>query len=163
MEKKLKVLSALAAALNESDILWAVGASAMLFLRGIVQEFHDIDLLVCEEDIETAKEILLRHGTLLPTAPDDRFGSHHFLEFDVDGVEIDLIASFVVNSEDGQHVCPLLVEDVDGCADVLGEAVSLHALDVWKQYYQWMERTDRVQTIEQYLQAKLMDIEGETT
>ena len=48
MEKKLKVLSALAADLNESDILWAVGASAMLFLRGIVKEFRDIDLLVCE-------------------------------------------------------------------------------------------------------------------
>ena len=44
-DKKLKVLAALAADLNESDILWAVGASAMLFLRGIVPEFRDIDLL----------------------------------------------------------------------------------------------------------------------
>ena len=54
MEKKLKVLAALAADLNESDILWAVGASAMLFLRGIVKEFRDIDLLVCEDDVEIA-------------------------------------------------------------------------------------------------------------
>ena len=44
-EKKLRVLAALAAELNESDILWAVGASAMLYFRGIVPEFHDIDLL----------------------------------------------------------------------------------------------------------------------
>ncbi len=155
MEKKLRVLADLAADLNESDILWAVGASAMLFLRGIVRQFRDIDLLVCEEDVEVAHKILLRRGTPLPTADDQRFGSKHYRKFEVDGVEIDLIAGFVVNSEDGQqHVCPLLVEEVDGCADVFDEAVSLHALDVWKQYYQWMGRTDRVQTIEEYLQAK---------
>ena len=92
-EKKLRVLAKLAAELNESDILWAVGASAMLCLRGIVHEFRDIDLLVCEEDIDVAREILLRHGTLLPAKEDDRFGSRHFLQFDVNGVEIDLIAT----------------------------------------------------------------------
>ena len=89
MEKKLKVLSALAADLNESDILWAVGGSAMLFLRGIVKEFRDIDLLVCEEDVEVAHAILLRHGKQLPVAEDDRFGSKHYRKYEIDGVEID--------------------------------------------------------------------------
>lgn len=154
-QKKLEVLAKLAADLNESDILWAVGASAMLFLRGIVREFYDIDLLVCEEDVEKAKEILLRHGTLLPTQPDDRFGSHHFLEFDVDGVEIDLIAGFVVNSADGkQHVCPLQVEEVDACVDIFEQAIALHSLQVWYKYYTWMGRADRVKTIEEFLEIK---------
>ena len=154
-QKKLNVLAKLAADLNESDILWAVGASAMLFLRGIVQDFHDIDLLVCEEDVEIAKEILLRSGTLLPTQPDDKYGSHHFLEFDVDGVEIDLIAGFVINTEDGkQHVCPLQVEDVDACVDVYDQAVALHSLRVWYEYYALMGRADRVKTIEDYLEIK---------
>lgn len=153
-EKKLRVLAALAADLNDSDILWAVGASAMLHFRGIVPEFHDIDLLVCEEDIDTAREILLRRGTLLPTRPDDKYGSHHFLEFDVDGVEIDLIAGFVVNAEDGRHVCPLEVEDVDGCVDVFDQAVALHSLRRWYQYYSWMGRGDRVKEIEDFLDIK---------
>lgn len=153
--KKLCVLAKLAADLNESDILWAVGASAMLFLRRIVPDFHDIDLMVCPEDIEVAKEILLRHGTLLPSRPDSRFGTRHFLEFDVDGVEIDLIAGFVVNSADGkQHVCPLQVEEVDACVDVADQAVSLHALKTWYEYYTWMGRTDRVKQIEEYLGIK---------
>ena len=155
MEKKLKVLSALAADLNESDILWAVGASAMLFLRGIVKEFRDIDLLVCEEDVEIAAEILLRHGTELPTPEDSRFGSKHYRKFDVDGVEIDLIAGFVVNSADGkQHVCPLEIEEVDACVDVNDVAVSLHALGTWFKYYTWMGRTERVKQIEEYLGIK---------
>ena len=154
-EKKLEVLAKLAADLNESDILWAVGASAMLFLRGIVPEFRDIDLMVCEEDIDVAREILLRHGTLQPVKPDDKFGSRHFLQFDVDGVEIDLIAGFVVNSADGeQHVCPLQVEEVDGCVDVRDQAVSLHSLQVWYQYYTWMGRKDRIQNINDYLEIK---------
>ena len=153
-EKKLRVLAALAAELNESDILWAVGASAMLYFRGIVPEFRDIDLMVCEEGIDTAREILLRRGTLLPTKPDDKFGSRHFLQFEVDGVEIDLIAGFVVNAEDGQHVCPLEVEDVDGCVDVFDQAVALHSLRCWYRYYTWMGRSDRVKQIEEYLEIK---------
>ena len=154
-QKKLEVLAKLAADLNEIDILWAVGASAMLFLRGIAKDFHDIDLLVSEEDVEVAREILLRHGTLLPSGPDSRYDTRHFLEFDVDGVEIDLIAGFVVNSADGkQHVCPLQVEEVDACVDVADQAVSLHALSVWYQYYTWMGRTERVKLIEEYLGIK---------
>jgi len=154
-QKKLNVLAQLAAELNDSDILWAVGASTMLFLRRIVTDFHDIDLMVCEEDIEVAKEILLRHGTLLPTKADSQYDSRHFLEFEVDGVEIDLIAGFVINSADGkQHVCPLQVEEVDACVDVADVAVSLHALSVWYQYYTWMGRTDRVKQIEEHLGIK---------
>ena len=153
-QKKLEVLARLAADLNENDVLWAVGASAMLFLRGIVQDFHDIDLLVCEEEVEVAKEILLRHGTLLPTKPDDKFGSRHFLQFEVDGVDIDLIAGFVVNAEDGQHICPLEVEDVDGCVDVFDQAVALHSLRCWYRYYTWMGRGDRVKEIEDFLDIK---------
>ena len=154
-QKKLEVLAKLAADLNESDILWAVGASAMLFLRGIVQKFHDIDLMVCEEDVEVAKEILLRHGTLLPSEPNGQYGTRHFLEFDVDGVEIDLIAGFVVNSADGkQHVCPLQVEEVDACVDVFDQAIALHSLNVWYQYYTWMGRKDRVKNIEDYFAIK---------
>ena len=154
-QKKLEVLAKLAADLNESDILWAVGASTMLFLRRIVTEFHDIDLMVCEEDIDVAKEILLRHGKLLPTEPDSKYSSRHFLEFDVDGVEIDLIAGFVINTEDGkQHVCPLEVEEVDACVDILDEAVSLHSLQTLYKYYTLMGRTDRVKQIEEYLEIK---------
>ena len=154
-QKKLNVLATLAADLNDSDILWAVGASAMLFLRGIAKEFRDIDLMVCEEDIEVAKEILLQHGTLLPAKEDDHFGSAHFLQFDVDGVEIDLIAGFVINSADGkQHVCPLEVEEVDACVDVFEQAIALHSLQVWYKYYTWMGRTDRVKTIEDFLEIK---------
>ena len=154
-QKKLEVLAKLAADLNESDILWAVGASAMLFLRGMLPEFHDIDLMVCEEEIDVAREILLRHGTLLPTEPDSKYGSRHFLEFDVDGVEIDLIAGFVINTADGkQHVCPLEMEDVDACVDVFDQAVSLHSLRTWYEYYALMGREDRVKTIEEYLGIK---------
>ena len=108
-----------------------------------------------KECSQVAKEILLRHGTLLPTKADSQYDSRHFLEFEVDGVEIDLIAGFVINSADGkQHVCPLQVEEVDACVDVADVAVSLHALSVWYQYYTWMGRKDRIKNIEDYLAIK---------
>jgi len=43
---------------------------------------------------------------------------------------------------------------VDACVDVFDEAVSLHALKVWYEYYTWMGRTERVKQIEEFLGIK---------
>ena len=50
IDEKLRILARIAAALNGAGITYAVGASLLLFLRGIAQGFNDIDLSVLEED-----------------------------------------------------------------------------------------------------------------
>ncbi len=57
IEKKLTILSKIAEELNARGVTWAVGASLLLYFKGIVTAFNDIDLMISEEDYEAAKEI----------------------------------------------------------------------------------------------------------
>ncbi len=78
LEKKLNVPTKIAHVLNERNVVWAVGASMLLYLRGIVDVFHDIDLMVCESDVEKLKEQLLPMGVLAPPKPDQQYKTRHF-------------------------------------------------------------------------------------
>ena len=63
---KLRVLTRIAAALDGRGVTWAVGASAMLYLRGLTDSFHDIDLMTAEEDADAAADVTVtcRQGDL---------------------------------------------------------------------------------------------------
>lgn len=45
IQHKLEILSQIAKKLNEGHVTWAVGGSLLLYFKGIVDEFHDIDLM----------------------------------------------------------------------------------------------------------------------
>lgn len=45
-EKKLEVLCRIAHSLNRGKVLWALGGSLLLYLKGKTDTFHDIDLMV---------------------------------------------------------------------------------------------------------------------
>ena len=51
-ERKLDVLADIARALNQSGVTWAVGGSLLLYFKGKTGVFRDIDLMVCETDVE---------------------------------------------------------------------------------------------------------------
>ena len=55
-DKKLATLAKIARRMNAAGLTWAVGASLMLFLRGRVGDFHDIDIMVAEEQVAQAKD-----------------------------------------------------------------------------------------------------------
>ena len=52
-ERKLDVLADIARALNQSGVTWAVGGSLLLYFKGKTGVFRDIDLMVCETDVES--------------------------------------------------------------------------------------------------------------
>ena len=94
--QKLTVLSKIARVFNENQILWAVGGSMLLYFKGKTDIFHDIDLMVGEKDIDAAKALLLTIGDLLPEKPNPQYKTRHFLEFSVDGVDVDVMAGFII-------------------------------------------------------------------
>ena len=55
--KKILILRRIAHTFNEANITWALGASMLLYFKGITSEFRDIDIMVANEDITSAKEI----------------------------------------------------------------------------------------------------------
>ena len=43
---------------KENNVKWALGCSMNLFCRGIIDDFHDLDLIVAGESIEKVKKIM---------------------------------------------------------------------------------------------------------
>ena len=52
MQKKIELLQKIAHRFNEANIEWALGASMLLYFKGIISEFHDIDLMVSVHDAD---------------------------------------------------------------------------------------------------------------
>lgn len=71
--KKLSILSQIAEELNRQNITWAIGASCLLYFKGIVQEFSDIDIMISESDVEKVKQIFLTLGKQLQANPNMHF------------------------------------------------------------------------------------------
>jgi len=143
MDDKLDTLRRIAETFDNEGITWAVGGSLMLFLRGIVHDFHDIDLMVDEEQAEQAKALLAAMGTLLPERPDDRYRTRHYHEFVIGGTDVDLVAGYVIVADGVAHECPLLPEDIDWRACLHGTAIPLHSLSAWHRYYTLMGRPEK--------------------
>ena len=141
---KLQALCRLAGVLNAHGIHWAVGGSLLLYLHGKTDTFHDIDLMVCEEDFHDAAALLTALGTTAPERPrNEQFQTRHFLELTVDGVDVDVIAGFVIVSQGTAYDCPLLPSDITGCVALNGQRIPLHSLTVWKRYYTLMGRPEK--------------------
>lgn len=52
VKEKLKLLEKIAYHFNKENVEWALGASMLLYIKGITTEFHDIDLMVSTDDAE---------------------------------------------------------------------------------------------------------------
>lgn len=148
LEKKLNVPTKIAHGLNERNVVWAVGASMLLYLRGIVDVFHDIDLMVCESDVEKLKEQLLPMGVLAPPKPDQQYKTRHFLEFVIQGVDVDVIAGFVIVKDGRDYDCPFGPEQIEEYLQLNGETIPLQSLRDWRRYYELMGRTSKVEIID---------------
>lgn len=151
VKKKLMVLSNIARKLNQRNLTWAIGGSLLLYFKGITNEFHDIDIMVAEEDVEVLKEIMLTFGQLLPPNPKVEYKTKHFLEFNVEGVEIDVMAGFTIVNRENEYYFPLRAGSVNDYTEVNGVLIPLQSIAEWRKYYELMGRTEKVKMIDQSL------------
>ena len=150
-EHKLKVLADIARELNKEKITWAIGASLMLYLRGIVTEFHDLDIMVAEEDAERAEQTICRIGEELPRRGTAQYKTRWFIEFTVGGVDVDLMGGFVIVKDGTDHECPLLPEDITETRTVNGESIPLHSALRWAEYYRLMGREAKADMVKEWI------------
>ncbi len=106
-ERKLDVLADIARALNQSGVTWAVGGSLLLYFKGKTGVFRDIDLMVCETDVEKLKQAMLPLGAPAPSNPNAQYRTRCFLEFTIRGVDVDVMAGFVILENGREHDCAL--------------------------------------------------------
>ncbi|AFM00677.1 hypothetical protein Desde_2338 [Desulfitobacterium dehalogenans ATCC 51507] len=148
VEKKLSVLSKIGKALNENNIVWAVGGSLLLYLKGKADVFQDIDIMAMEDHIKELKKILQQYGDLELPNPNVRYKTRHFLEFTIDEVDVDVMAGFVIIHKGKEYDCSLHPESITEHLLINDVYIPLQSLTEWRRYYALMGRTEKVEMID---------------
>jgi len=143
-------LEIIAANLNGHHIPWTLGGSMLLYYKGIVQDVHDLDIMIKAEDGSLVEQILNRIGTKVQNPESTTFLSKVFLEYVIEGIEVDVIGGFVIASENHQHVFPFVEKEYE---EFILNHITIYFDDLshWETYYRVMGRTERANKIREYL------------
>lgn len=148
---KLSVLKSISRKFNAEGITWALGASMLLYFKGIAPDFNDIDIMIADGESERVMELMaLLRAELRPFAPNEKYGTKTFLEYVVSGVEVDIIEGFAIMSGGRLHSCPLRPDQIAEYADLDGERIPLQSVELWRGYYELMGRAEKVRMIESF-------------
>ena len=146
MALKEKALRRLAEKLNAAGVAWAMGASWLLCQRGILDSYHDFDLMVKECDVDRADRILTRLGMGGRQDTGDAYhGAYHF-----DGADFDVLAGAVLHTPEGEWHWVFDESAVAGYAEVQGAQVPLMHLEDWYVFYSLIGKEARADAIAQW-------------
>lgn len=82
---------------EKENIRWGLACSMNLFIRGIVDEFHDVDLLVESQDIPKIRKIMEKiGGVLVATGGNGYCESNEYMNFQLGRIDVDIISGFRV-------------------------------------------------------------------
>ena len=157
-EIKIATFLKVAKILNENNITWAVGASLLLYFKGITNKFNDIDLMVAEKDIEKTKTIFLSLGKEYPKNPNLQYKSKCFLEFNVDGIDFDIISGFVIVNNNCDHYFPLEKNSIAEYFCLENTSIPLQSVNDWLTYYTLMNRKEKGEMIKNYLNKNIKEL-----
>ena len=152
-QKKIELLQKIAHQLNEAHVQWALGASMLLYFKGITSAFHDIDLMVADHDAECVRTILSVMGELCPPAPMPKpmYRTKAFMEFLIDSIEVDVMAGFAIVHEGTVYDSSLRGDQIVEKMLLGTEVIPLQSPRLWCKYYRLMERPQKADMIEKAL------------
>ncbi|MEI8199315.1 MAG: hypothetical protein WCG21_04590 [Eubacteriales bacterium] len=148
----LDTLIYIAEKLNQAGIVWGVGASMLLNIRGITDKPNDIDILVDIKDINKADEILSGIGEKKFKEKTNRYSTKYFYEYVINGVDIDVMSGLQINHIDGVFEYTFDYDSISDIRNVNGVRIPLTSLEDWFVIYQLIpNREAKVAMIENYL------------
>lgn len=151
IETKIEVLKKIASHFNQAHIIWNLGASANLYLRSMTDDFNDLDIMILEKDVEKVQSIMSDIALQKDRRPSAHFGTKVFLNYDIDGVDIDIMAGFAIKYHDEMYAFPLREDVSFDTVQIDDVTIYLEKVEVWLRYYQLMERHQKVNMIKAYL------------
>ena len=152
-EDKISLLKRIAHRLNEAQVEWCLGASMMLYFKGIVSEFHDIDLMISVDDVEVVKTILSEMGTPYPSdhEPNPMYQTKCFMEYVIDEIDVDVMAGFAIVRDGEIYDCSLCKEQITDQRMLDDEVIPMQSPRLWCRYYRLMGRSAKADMIEKAL------------
>jgi hypothetical protein len=105
--------------------------------------------MVSEPDVLVAEKILGESGQKQPEHYDRlRYGTTVFSEYQIAGVDIDLMAGFSIRKDGVEYPFPLRQENIVEYLEVNGESIPVESLAVWRERYALMGRSEKVALID---------------
>ena len=153
-QEKIQLLLRIAHRLNEAHVEWALGASMLLYFKGITSDFHDNDLMVADRDAECVRTILSEMGELCPPnpKPNPMYRTKAFMEFLIDSVEVDVMAGFAIVKDGKVYDCALRKEQIVEKMPLGEEVIPLQSPLLWCKYYRLMGRPEKAEMIEKAME-----------
>lgn len=82
---------------QKNNIKWALACSCNLFLRGVVDDFHDFDFIVDKDDCPRLMELMDKQGAILKETGGNGFcESDIYLHYQLGRVDVDIISGFKI-------------------------------------------------------------------
>lgn len=117
-----------------------------------------MDIMVIEDDIEHVKEILSDMGNIQLYIPDEKYKTKVFLEYVIDGIDVDVMAGFAIKHNEVIYDCSLTKDQIIEYIDYQGEQIPLQSVNLWCRYYELMGRDKKVKMIKDYIGGKNMHL-----
>ncbi len=137
---------------NSSDVLWGVGGSILLNQFGLIDKTNDIDIFVDIRDVETVDEILKGIGKEKSYENIDVFSTKYYNVYTVNTVDVDIIAGFSINHENGVYRYIFDSKSIAITNKINGVAIPFTSLEDWYVLYQLIPNSEaKAKMIESYL------------
>ncbi|MCF7931939.1 MAG: hypothetical protein K9K93_02110 [Acholeplasmataceae bacterium] len=150
--QKIKILKEVATTLKAHGVLFAVGGSCLLYVHGLVHDFDDIDLMINASDCQKVRTILDRMGNRDITPPSSRYRTACFLEYDIRGVDVDVMGGLAYQQPDGSLASmPFDGHMIQERRQVDDVKIPLARLSDWMSIYQMIERPEKAALIKAFL------------
>lgn len=151
LNEKIKLLKEIAQRFNTAYITWALGASMLLYFKGITSTFNDIDLMISNDDAESVRKILSEMGELQPPNPNPKYKTKVFMEFVINSVDVDVMAGFSILNDGKIYDCSLDKDQIVEWFTLGNTKIPLQSPLLWCEYYKLMGRKEKVDMIERVL------------
>ena len=150
-DKKIELLKKIAQRFNAANITWALGASMLLYFKGITSAFHDIDLMISNDDVESVRKILSEMGELQSPNPNPKYKTKAFMEFVIHAIDVDVMAGFAILNNGKIYDCSLTKEQIVEWLTLEDAKIPLQSPLLWRRYYELMGRKEKVEMIDHVL------------
>ena len=147
-----RTLSYIGEKLNDSNIVWAVGASMLLNQFELIDKPNDIDIFIDIKDIERADEILKSIGEKKKWEKTTTYSTKYFYEYIIDNIDVDVMAGFAVNHSEGVYDFVFDTKSISKVETINEIDIPFSSLEDWYVIYQLIpNREFKVNLIERYL------------
>ena len=114
-QEQKRILKKVSEVLMDAKVRWALSCSSALFFKGLVDDFHDYDILVNIEDVEIMINSLESINVTInkDTIQKEYFTSPYYQQAKRGNCDFDLIGDITINTFGGRYCYPVKNQELE--------------------------------------------------